>query len=273
MKQIVISLILFLFGASYLFAQDFEVAPVSMFFVVDDGGSETKKLGIVNHSSTAQDFQIIKKDFVVDIHGKTQVMEANSTEKSCNRWLVLEKSFFRLKPNEKILIDVTMKVPLNDNATRWSMLYVQTSQERTSFDVDIDKFSSGILISGSIGVKIFRIPKKPPLPVVKIQNLREVSQPENKNRVFKVDILNEGVTISNCKIFYTLLDMVDAEVYEHNAGNVNVYPGAVREFTFELSPDIKPGRYSLTAVVDFGDKNILEATRFGKELVIKPKGE
>lgn len=250
-------------------AQDFEVAPVELVFRVDPGQKQEKMVMITNHSSTVQQFQISKADFVTDIKGNRQTMEENSTENSCASWISYGDAFFELQPNESRSIPVSMEVPEGDYVTRWAMLHVQTTQARTSFDADYEKLAAGLLISGRIGIKVFRLPVNSPKPIVKIINLRERESDSGENRSFSVDIQNKGASIANCKITYVVLNLKTAEKISFPAGTVQVLPGTLREIYFELDESIPPGEYALSAILDFGDKNVLEGTRMQSKLVVE----
>lgn len=265
--QILILLFLSISGISK--AQDFEIAPVELNFRLDPGEKEEKFISVTNHSSFTQEFQLTKADYSVGIDGQRNLMDAGSSENSCADWITFGEGFFSLEPNESRAISIGMEAPGGDYATRWAMVYVQTAQERTAFGADQGDLSAGVMISGRIGIKVFRYPVNPPKPELKIFNLRKDDEAAEGEFLYTVNIENSGASAANCKISFVALNLKTAEKESYKAGNLTVLPGGIRELSFELPGTLPPGEYVLSAILDYGDKNVLEGTRMRTKIIIE----
>jgi len=253
-----------------LFSQDFEVAPVKMIFSINSGETQSKILTIKNHSNFKTSFNIVFEDFLFDKDGVKVSIEKNSSKSSCSNWVTPEKSFFDINPNEEIELKVTMHVPNDDYTTRWTMMYIQTVKEKTSFDVDKSGIGAGVNLSGRIGVQVYRYPATKVKPIVSIKNIVEIPS-ETKDRVFSTIVNNEGTVIANCKVIFVASDLNSGEEIEFDPIYFDSYPGYKREIQFTLPSTIPPGKYSFAALLDYGKTTTIKGTRLKKTLLILPK--
>ncbi len=266
---ILIGLILFLLPIKVL-SQDFEVAPVKMYFKVDPEESQTKVLSIKNHSNFKTSFTITLADFVIDKNGVKQAIERNSSKTSCTEWITPEQTFFDINPNEQKQIKIMMQPPVGDYTTRWAMMYIQTVKEKTSFDVD-EGLGAGVRISGRIAVEIYRDPVVALTPKLKIKDLRETFDADSIHRYFIADVINIGKNIAKCKVMFIASNLNTAEEFEFDPIYFDSYPGFPRETKFKLPNTLPPGKYSLTVLLDYGKDVTIEGTRLNKLLIILPK--
>ena len=272
-KNKLLILIIFFFISSSVFAQDFEVAPVKMDFIVNPEESQTKILSIKNHSNFKTSFTISFKDYIVGREGNKQAVEKNSTKTSCADWITPEKTFFDIAPNEQVQIKITITPPADDYSTRWALMYIQTVKVKTSFDIDKSSLGAGVRLSGRISVEINREPSTPLKADLKIKDLREVYLVDSGNRIFIADILNLGKNIANCKISFIASDLNTAEEIEFDPIHLISYPGFLREVRFELPNTMPPGKYSLVALLDYGKTTTIKGVRLDETLLILPKKE
>ena len=250
-------------------AQDFEIAPVELIYWVDPGESQDKFITVTNHSSSQQSFTFVFVDYTMDIHGHKQIMERNSTRFSCTEWLQPEANFFPLNPNESRVVKITMQVPDDDYSTRWATMYLQTTEEQTSFNADNSNMTVGMSVSARIAVQVFRYPVKTLAPIVKISQLKETETSSHENRKFTVLIENSGVTMVDCKVTFVALNLRTAEKEIFKPRQIRIYPSFPRLVNFALPKTLPAGEYALSALLDYGDKNILEGTRMKTKLIIK----
>ncbi len=261
-------LIFLLLGGFEVKSQDFEVAPVKMYFKVDGGSKQMKKLTIKNHSSIKQQYVIVTEDFIIDKYGNKKTLPKNSTKSSCAEWLTFSQFFFDINPNESIEVDVTMSPPSGDMSSRWAYMYVQTATERTAFDADKESTRTGINLSARIAIQVFRSTKVKQEPKGIIEQLREDTEDTDGGRVFTALIKNTGSTIFNSKVTILAANLTTGEETEITKIETEVYPGFSREIKFKLAKTLPKGEYSLVAILDYGSKTSLEGTRLNKKLII-----
>ncbi len=267
--KLILAVLPFLFP-SVIKSQDFEVAPVKMNFKVDPEESQTKILSVKNHSNFRTSFTISFADFVIDKNGRKQPIERNSSKTSCTEWITPEKTFFDINPNEQVQIKITMQPPVDDYTTRWALMYVQSVNEKTSFDVD-KGLSAGVHLSGRIAVEVYRDPVISLKPKLKIKDLREVSDIDSTHRYFAADVINTGKNIAKCKVMFIASDLNTGEEFEFDPVYFESFPGFPREVKFKLPNTLPPGKYSFVALLDYGKDITIEGVRLSKPLIIVPK--
>ena len=263
---------LIIFFPAILFAQDFEVSPVKMYFTVDPGESQSEVLSITNHSNFKTPFTITFEDFVVDINGNKQSMKRNSSKSSCTEWITPEKTFFDINPNEQIPIKITMQAPEDDYTARWAVMYIQTARVQTGFDAD-KELSASVSLTGRIAVQIYRLPVTNYETKMNIKHLQEVDDSESKDRIFTAFVENTGAAITKCKVIFIASDLNSGEEFEFDPILIESFPGYPREVKFTLPETLPSGKYSLVALLDYGIKTTIKGTRLKETLVILDKEE
>ncbi len=265
--------IIFVYISNSIFAQDFEVGPVKMNFIVNPEESQTKILSIKNHANFRNSFTISFADFIIDKDGNKQAIKKNSTKTSCADWITPEKTFFDIEPSEQIQIKITIHAPSDDYTARWALMYIQTVKVQSSFDADKSSLGAGVNLSGRISVEIYRESTTKTESELKIKDLREMINEDFENRTFVTDILNLGKNIANCKITFIASDLNTAEEIEFDPISLISYPGFLREVKFELPNTMPPGKYSFVALLDYGKTTTIKGVRLNETLLILPKKE
>ncbi len=250
--------------SSNLFAQDFEVAPVRLDFNAEPGENQTKVVNVKNHSNKKASFVISISDFLPGSDGKRQIMPPNTTRRSAANWLNINPSFFELNPGEQIPVQVTMLVPGDEYGAAWSMLYVQPTQEQTSWDAD-KALSAGVMVSGRIGITVYQSPSSNNNHSIKVTNLAEVTTPEDTLRRFSATLDNLGDKVTTCKVHLIASNINTSEEQQFPSFEVETYPKMTRNVPLELPKGALPaGKYALAVIVDYGPRFALE----GAQIVI-----
>ena len=250
-----------------LFSQDFEVAPVSMNFIIDPGETASKLLSVKNHANFKTTFSIDFADFTMSSDGERIISAKNSTKNSCADWITVDETYVALAPNESKQLKITMTPPDGNYSSRWTIMYIHNVKEKTAFNADKKTTKAGITMSGRIGVNIYRTPKTRIKHAVTIKNLEETEQVSTK-RNFTATAKNNGNAITKCKVTFIAANLKTAKETEFAPLTFKIFPGSERNVKFSL-PDILPaGEYSLVALLDFGNKKTLSGTRLNKKLII-----
>lgn len=258
-------LFLFIFTLPVLFccqltAQDFEVAPVKISFSADPGESQSILLSVTNHAAKPSSFTLTVADYEVDSEGNrletdTRLVEDNAISKI----LTVNPAFFTLNPGEQKAITLTVLVPNEDFFTRWGTLYVSTASERTASDVG--KVNTGVLISPRIGVALSHSPRSNANHKARIRDLVEITSDADSSRVFTAVIDNYGEKITDCKVFFVASSLQTGDEQHFPAVNYQVYPNRSRFVELRLPKAMAPGRYSLAAIIDYGNRATLSGTQ------------
>lgn len=263
------TLLLLLLAAVPICAQDFEVAPVILDFDAEPSTSQVKTLNVRNHSSKPLSFIVSMADFLPSQDGQYELLPAGSTKNSCTGWITVNPSFFEIAPGGDIALQVSIMVPGDEHKTAWCQLHLQPTREQTSWGADRE-LSTGVVVSGRIGVNIFQSPKSLKNHSIKVSNFHEVYQ-NTPSRQFTAVVENMGDCITPCKAFMMLspLDGApdDAADQRIEVGQVVVFPKMSRNLNMVLPDNIAPGIYSLALLVDYGPRYPLEGAQL--QLVVK----
>ena len=267
MKALKLIIILFIIFKLPILAQDFEIAPVSMNFIIDPGETESKLLSVKNHANFETTFSIDFADFTITNDGERMVSARNSTKNSCADWITVDETHVTLAPNESKQLKVTMSPPDGNYNSRWTIMYVHNVKVKTAFNADKKTTRTGINMSGRIAVHIYRTPKTRNVTNVTIKHLEEIEMTGNK-RTFSAIAKNEGNVISKCKITFIAANLKTAKETEFTPISFKIFPSFSRNIKFELPNTLPAGEYSLVALLDFGNKKTLSGTRLNKKLII-----
>jgi hypothetical protein len=241
-------------------AQDFEVSPVKINFQVEPGESRSRIVTIKNHDSKNQTFLFNIQDFMLDKSGEMKYYPANSTKFSCAEWISISPSFFELKPNEETEITITMQVPVGDYSSRWGVIYVRNAKEQTSFTAE-KVLSAGVSLSGQIAIIINQSPSSNTNYFATINRLSELPNQNDSIRKFSANIENQGDKIIRCKVYLVAADLTTAEETVFDPVNVLTYPKAAQTVVLDLPSVLPKGKYSLSAILDYGGDKALEGTQ------------
>lgn len=242
-------------------AQDFEVAPVMLDFNAEPGENQTKVINVKNHGNKKSSFIIAITDFLPGSDGKRQMLPPSTTRRSAANWLNINPSFFELSPGEQIPIQVTMLVPNDEYGAAWSMLYVQPTQEQTSWDVD-KSLSTGVMVSGRIGITVYQSPSSNTNHSVKVTGLKEVTTPGVEDRIFSATLDNLGDKVTKCKVHLIASNIQTAEEKQFPSFELETYPKMTRNIEIPLPKgELPPGKYALAVIVDYGSRFALEGAQ------------
>ena len=250
-----------------LIAQDFEVSPVVLNFDANPGQIQQAKITIRNHANIKQAYTFNLGDFEIDNAGKKKRIPAGESARSCADWITISPTLVELNPNEEREVNVIMTVPEGKSSSKWSMIYVQASQEQNENPVD-KELATGIKVVPRIVVLVNQSPKVNTNYSAKISNLVEISTEEDSVRTYKVSVENTGDKIIEANVQLALANLKTAVEQKFPKEMQRVYPGEKRTFELTLPSDQKfePGQYALAAILDYGHGTNLEGTQILIEL-------
>lgn len=258
MNKISLLFFLIIIFSGALSAQDFSVAPVRVNFDANPGETQTKNITIKNHGNKEASIMLSMKDFLMKRDGSMQYLETESTKNSIAEWITINPNYLDMNPNESTTVQLTLQAPTNSLESKWGVLSVTPTREQEAFSVD-EELAAGFTISGSVSVFLYHSPKSNQNYEVKINNLTEVSQTDS-TRTFSAIIDNVGDKRANCKLFLIAASLTTGEEKQFNQSHVRVYPNSTREVELVLPRVLSKGKYSLSAVLDYGG-NTLEGTQ------------
>lgn len=241
-------------------SQDFEVSPVFIEFQTNPGETETRELTIRNHSAQKQDFVFRFGDFEMDPSGSRKLMEPGQSPHSMHSFITISPSFVTLNPNEERTINVTIRVPSNENSTKWGTIFVEAAKEQTLGDID-KSLATGIKVRPRIVIIVTQSPPGNTNYAGKISNLKDVTKEGDKFKRFEVMITNNGDKIFDAKVYLTFANLSTGAEIKMDTTKSKVFPGQSRKVELIADKPLPPGKYALAAIMDYSKNTPIEGTQ------------
>lgn len=251
-------------------AQSFKVTPASIDFSLNASESDNQTIIVENTSDKVESFVVSASDYDFDQDGKMKFLPLGSSKRSCSSYMTLTPSFITINPNESVKINVLMKVPHDSVKTRWGIVSIRSEKEYIGIAADKDVVRAGLIITPEIAVKVLQTPPNLTFSKMTIKDFKEgVRGKDDSTRVFQVKIANEGEVRTKAKVYLTASNLETLKETTTEPFELNVLPGVNSEVKLSLPAELKPGAYSLAAILDYGTENDLE----GMEMEIEVKAD
>lgn len=252
-----ISIILtFLLTVSNSYAQNLGVYPTTLDFNLGGGQSEAQVINISNNSGEKVQFRIYLNDWTRDSSGGHIYYEPASTEHSCAEWVNIDKNFVELQPGESTQLTIQMMLPAIPEATEkmsWAMLFIETIEENVSRNDQNAQATVRNLLR--VGVHIYETPPGLTEKAIAVLDLKP-----NKEIEYAYDLIckNKGQIMIEGKAYLELASE-SGEQTKLDYIEFPMFPGQVRNVTFELPKNLPDGQYNVLGVLDAGEDISLEA--------------
>lgn len=243
--------------------QNLGVYPTTIDFKLAGGQSEAQVISLSNGSASKVQFRVYLNDWIRDSLGGHAYYEPATIERSCAKWLNIDKNFIELQPGESTQLTVQMLVPTDPEASaemKWAMLFIETVEENISKNDQTAQASVKNLIR--VGVHVYQTP--PGLTEKGIQVLDLKKHPEIPN-TYDLVCKNTGDIMIECKA-YLELAAADGEQTKLDFIEFPMFPGQKRYVTFELPKNLPDGKYNALGVLDAGEDLSLEAVESTVEI-------
>ena len=250
-SKLIWAIVILLSSISISHAQELEVTPATLVFNANPGSSQTKQVFVRNKANTEQSFIFNLADWLTD---------------SCSDWITVSPALVTLQPNEAVRVNITMLVPEDNPSTKWAVLFVESAVEKTGAKAIDKNVQMGLQISARIAVPIYQSPDGNTLYNGTLDGLNN-SVNDDGNMVLETMTINLGDKILNCKVYFTFSNIETAEEITSNAIEFSLLPESQKKVKYTLKETLKPGKYSVAAILDYGFNKELEGIQM--EMVIK----
>jgi P pilus assembly chaperone PapD len=254
----------FFFGISWLLllttqSQSFKVTPASVEFQLKPGQSASRQITVENTSDKAISFVIRASDLAFDTNGNYQFKPAGTTERSCAKNLTISPNFISLNPNETATLNVMMNIPEEQLKTTWGLVNIRPEKEFTGQAADKGVVRAGLLITPEIAVKVLQVPPGLATEKMKLNDFKELKELSNDTvRMFAVHVLNEGEVPTKCKVYMIISNLENLQETILEPIEFSVMPETGKQVKIPMQKQLKPGNYSLAAILDYGEEYDLE---------------
>ena len=246
-------LLLLVFFDAY--SQKISTSPSRLNFKVSPGGTQRAIITVTNNADQKHDFSVDFGDFDASRKGKSKWLEKGVLPRSCAEWLSASPSLFSLEPGEAQRIELTMDVPQDSAAfiARWAVTYIRLAEETRGQQEGSDGLIVNLNQSYRFGVYVFQTP--PSATYAK----GELIDFKFENDELKLRLRNLGETFLKCNSYAELTNLQTGEVARLKSRNFTVLPASNRDVSFIIPKSYKPGTYSVLGVLDYGNRDEIEA--------------
>ncbi|MBX9784857.1 MAG: hypothetical protein K2X48_16325 [Chitinophagaceae bacterium] len=237
------------------------INPATIDFSLNQGQTGAQRITIINKMPVKKQFKLYVSDWVRDTIGEHEYKPAGSIKQSCARWVVLEKDFVELLPNQYITVNVRLQIPDSADAVkmmRWAMVFVETIEEAKAPDVT-KKITTIVTTLYRVGVHIYQTPPS----VLTRELVMESFEPLKNNRdsIYRITCQNTGQVQLRCKSYIELTNLTDGKKTVINAEEFPMFPEQKRYVDFVIPSSLPKGKYNVIAAVDAGYDLPLEAAQ------------
>lgn len=239
-----------------LFAQaGITASPSRLYF--SPGNKSEQTITIINPNNEKNlEVGISLNDWKYDSVGNNIVYAVGELDNSCAKYIkIAPASFFTLAPSETKTVDISLsgvpddpKVPV-----RTAMLYI------TQLNPGETKGENGAAIKVTVrmGVKIYYTSKAGGTPDLEITNLLTLQQKDTVTGL-RLTFDNTGQLWANGTIKFDFLNKETGKKFSAAPAEFYSLPGDKRIFNCDLPKDLVKGKYTATAIVNFGQNDELK---------------
>lgn len=241
------------------------VSPSTIRFTAKPGSPQIRTIKVTNDSKRKYKFQITFQDVGIDASGKQDMAVGNSYRYALSKYLVVSPSYIELNPGEAKVIEVTANIPGGDSTAiaMWTTMVVDEVRDREKMEVpnpNNKTIGLGIYAGIGFGINVYQNPANVAVNSVEIMQLKfDKAGTQNKNiNTLVMNVKNTGDGIGYCLYYIELTNIVTGRQSKLKVKQFGVLPGHAKEIRFDLPKDLPKGKYSGMAVLDFGDKDVLQ---------------
>jgi P pilus assembly chaperone PapD len=257
MKQILafIPLIIFLIissSSSMSTEVSISVSPIRVEHFVRQGEKGTDMILVTNDGTAPTRLRVSVADFTLTKDGSPQFMNPGETPQSCAQWIRVNPVDFRINPGQTREVRYTITVPQDaeDGGYRAAIIF------ETVPDVPPGEKMKRVFLRGRIVTIIYEVVGKP-VPQGHATALRVEKKQESTD--FILSLQNTGKVHYRTKGKVIVKDEHGKRTFEIEIPDVPVLPGLEREVRISYDKPIARGKYTATATVDIGRKELIGA--------------
>lgn len=243
--------------SSDIYAQlGISVSPPRLYYEVSPGQTGTNEVIVTNASeNNTLELSITLGDWMYNQLGENIVYPPDTLSNSCAGWVnIMGSSYISLKPKESknIKINITVPQELNDSIpVHTAMLYVT---QMNPVD-DVDEKGANIKVSVRSGIKLFH--RKPVSRLRKI-DIHNLVWNKEKNDIL-LEFKNDGNVWIDGVIKSFLFNKSTGKEISLEETTFYTMPKDDRAIRLSIPSDMDKGNYTATVLLDYGDKNNIEA--------------
>ena len=228
------------------------VAPVRVEHLVQQGERGTDMILVTNDGTASTRVKVSIEDWTLTRDGSPMFMKAEKNPYSCADWIRINPVDFRIPAGQTKEVRYTVTVPqgIEDGGYRAAIIF------ETVPDVTPGEKKKRMLIKGRIATILYEVVGKL-TPQGHAKSLR--AEPKKDGIDFVLLLENTGKVHFRTKGIISVTDSNGGKAFEVEIPEAPVLPGTEREMRAPYDKPVPKGRYSATAVVDLGNKDLIGA--------------
>lgn len=258
MKNLFLFIFLSFNFSTYCYAQTgIAVSPGRVFFHEPPGGNDTQYIKLTNPTNKELEIGVSFSDWNYDKNGTNQLMEAGSLDISCTDWIQVQPgTYFVLEPRETKNVEVLFNVPEDPDTSipvRTGMLFftqLNPGQAR-------DQTGASIQVTVRMGVKIYHSFREKSSSDLEITGFKNYLGEKNE-KIMELTVENTGELWTNGKVKWELFHKNTGHKISLKESSFHTLPGDKRFIKQVLPKDLRKGNYTLSAIVTYGEKDVLK---------------
>jgi len=250
-------------------AQNVSLSPSRLYFKASAGETKKQVVHITNNSTTKQSFTASFGDFAAPgTDGKTTLMKPGESEHSISKYLSASPSFFELEPGKSQDIQVIIDLPNlpEANKVKWGTMILKLAKERLEASKDKEGVGMGLVETFQFVVHIFQTPPNVTFKQAEIVSFKESTMAEDTTRMLSIETRNTGEAILDCATYIEYSNLQTGFEQRSKPSAFTILPEGGRLMRFPMPADLPKGKYTVTAVVDIGMKDAVQAAEIDLEV-------
>lgn len=234
------------------------VSPGKLYYKLPAGSSATQKIVVSNPNDKELEIGVSVSDWSYDSSGNNLTFDAGTMENSCADWVqVMPGSYFTLQPREKRELNVVFTVPANADKNipvHNAMLFLTQLNPGDARAGD----GTSIKVTVRMGIKLYHSFLQTEERDIDVVNLKDVTDSLNPAGYLEMALKNTGKIWLEGKVKWELLNTQTGEKRKLDEQDIFSLPGDFRYVRQALPKDLKKGKYTATAVINYGNKDELK---------------
>ncbi|WP_411272880.1 hypothetical protein [Daejeonella sp.] len=237
------------------------VSPGKLYFKLSPGASATQKIVVSNPNNKELEIGVSMNDWNYDTLGNNQTYDAGILKSSGAAWVqVMPGSYFTLQPNEKRELDIIFTVPADANTSipvHTAMLFLTQLNPGDAKAAD----GTSIKVSVRMGVKIYHAfsqVEEKDIEVVNFTDILPVLEDKITGGFLELNLQNTGKMWLEGKVKWEILNTQTGARTKLDDQDIFSLPGDKRIVRQALPSNMAKGKYTATAVINYGNKDELK---------------
>lgn len=240
--------------------QQLNIYPTIVNFQLSEPGSvQTQTINITNNSDKKQTIESYFGDWNRKEDGGHEYFEGSTQPFSCAGWAQMNTNLLEIAPGESTQLILTLKAPEDPaelEKMKWCMLFLQGSSIKEAPEASETQMETRINEIIRFGIHVYQTPAKMNLISAVAQDL---NQNEENPEFFFLDLENNGQVMVKTKSYLELTNINTGAEFRGEIAECPIFPLGKRKVSLQLPAELPAGKYSLLAIMDYGDPNSLEA--------------